>query len=374
MGSWGLWAGALVLVLGAGCGGAASPGESLACDDTRVALDCSSEVAYQGVATEGGVEILSVGDANARYEEQAIRRVNDELGRYVAVQTRLCREYNACVLTREQYLAETKATREAFSTAADLAAKVKAAPAGATRRQALGELYRSVVPEQGRPEELTLTVTMDAELPASVGGGRIVVEPGAPLPTNAHVQFRFVPSAVAYLYVFQKTPGGEVNVLFPHAGIGTKNPAAAGAEAQVPPGGQRFRVNEKDLGTENVYIVASRKPLDTLGKAVAELEGGGRDLGSVTRSLSELDASPSGDCGSRALELVDAKVLKEACAQSRGIAMRGAPDSGASMQVTTDPGDGVIVRVFSFLHVDEQTYAGKKKEFELEPRGIIIED
>ena len=72
-----------------------------------------------------------------------------------------------------------------------------------------------------------------------------------------HVQV----SAEAYVYLFQVSPDGGLVVLFPNDRIGTRNPLAPGAPARIPPGTASFRLNEKDLGTEKVYIAVSRREI-----------------------------------------------------------------------------------------------------------------
>src|SRR5690606_29768934 len=123
------------------------------------------------------------------------------------------------------------------------------------------------------PEEVTFAIGMVAELPKELGGGRYVVAPGGAVPTGAQVHFEVRASAEAYLYLFQTTPRGEVSVLFPDLRIGTRNPLPGGIARRIPPG-KTFRVNERDLGLENVYVVVSRKPLEALDAALAEVKGG----------------------------------------------------------------------------------------------------
>jgi hypothetical protein len=101
----------LILLALAGCGRPPEPGEVQQCaGEARVQLDCSSEIAYQGVKADGSVSVFSVGSAKGTYEDAAIRKVNDNLAAFVSTQTRLCREYNGCVLSRDEYLAEAKKT------------------------------------------------------------------------------------------------------------------------------------------------------------------------------------------------------------------------------------------------------------------------
>ena len=59
-------------------------GKRIDCNGTeRIALDCTSEVAYQGVSAKGSVTVLDIAGAEGSYEEKAIRRVSDQIGEYV---------------------------------------------------------------------------------------------------------------------------------------------------------------------------------------------------------------------------------------------------------------------------------------------------
>src|SRR5690606_12345838 len=123
------------------------------------------------------------------------------------------------------------------------------------------------------PEEVTFAIGMVAELPKELGGGRYVVAPGGAVPTGAQVHFEVRASAEAYLYLFQTTPRGEVTVLFPDLRVGTRNPLPGGIARRIPPA-KTFGVNDRDLGLENLYVVVSRRPLDELDAALAQVSAG----------------------------------------------------------------------------------------------------
>src|SRR5262249_4734095 len=134
------------------------------------------------------------------------------------------------------------------------------------KARAVDALYRLVVPADKRVEEVTFSLGVEAELP---GGKRMQVTRGAALPTDTRVVFRVQVSAEAYVYIFQASPDGGLAVLFPNDKIGTRNPLAPGGTARIPPGNGSFRLNDKDLGTEKVYIAVSRKELTRVGDALA---------------------------------------------------------------------------------------------------------
>jgi hypothetical protein len=349
------------------CGGAPAPGGHMTCEGgDRIVLDCASEVAYQGAKGSGSVGVFNVASGSASYEERAIRKVNDELARYVAVQTRLCRDYNACVLGREQYVAEAKRTREIFDRVARDAEAYSVAASEGAKRAALGRVYSAVVPEAQRSEELSVSLAVDVELPAGAGGGRLTLSPGAPLPTGARIAFRLQASKAAHFYLFQKKPSGELAVLFPDARIGVTNPVAAATPLEIPSGGRRFKVDDKDLGLENVYLVAARNPIARLDGALRKVtDGATLAVAPELRPVASIAVGGNDGCRTRALELEgDAPT---GCVRSRGLSLEGdgpAAGANASLSVRTEAGDDTIVVSFPFEHVGESAYADARKRFD----------
>jgi hypothetical protein len=206
-------------------------------------------------------------------------------------------------------------------------------------------------------------------------------------------------SKTANVYMFQTSPSGKVSVLFPDVRIGTRNPLPAGATVRIPPPGQSFKVNEKDVGTENVFFVVSAKPIDNLAAALEKVKGGQVTSVKDDRLLARLAAveprAPSAapakrtvtpaDCGAtRGLSLAEAE--PQPCDRTtRGLDLTAqttraidVPSAGGgatqpSMVVRTDPGDDVIVQVFSFQHVTEAAYKKAAAGGGL-VRGIVVED
>jgi len=336
------------------------PGRTVECGGVeRPLLDCASEVAYDGLRVEGQTSVLNLGRVQGATERVAIHRINAEVERYVAAQTRLCREYNACVVSAEEYSARAAELSRRLLPVGGAVAAMNAATGYRERQAPLLALYDAVVPAAARPEEITLRLTVEAELPASVGGGRVRVLPGEELPTNARVVFTLEVSRPAYLYVFQRSPGGEPTVLFPDARIGLANPLPAGVVQRLPPGADRFRVNERDLGEERVYLVASGEPLSSLDEALARVAAGAVKDVAASPELAALAALPprdAGDCAppatARGLELAPAS---RSCSRGLELAPAATP---ASLAARTDPGDSVIMKAFPFQHVTEAAYRG----------------
>jgi len=383
-----LW---ILAVLFAACGGSdsgvsQSPGSKISCKgEERVVLDCSSEVNYQGTSGEAGVKVMDIASAEGKFEEKAIRRVNEQVEQFAAAHKRACRDYNACILSAEDYRAEATEARRRLQVIPALMEALKSAKTEGERVKILDQLYRGVVPDEKRVEEVTFQLGMVAELPDDLGGGSFAVEPGSAVPSGARVHFKVNVSREAYVYIFQSTKSGEVSVLFPDPRIGTRNPLGGGSTARIP-SDKTFRLNDKDVGTENVYIVVSRKPVTELDKALQRVKSGQVSTLSQNQTLTQVatvQAGPSRDkCKTRALELDGDGGGGGGCTRSRGLALEDGGDEPAdlgggvpaTMQTRTMPGDELIVTVFSFEHLTAEAYAsaggsgGKSKT-----RGIVIE-
>jgi hypothetical protein len=168
----------------------------------------------------------------------------------------------------------------------------------------------------------------------------------ASLPSGSHVAFDVQLSRPAYVYLFQKSASGAVHVLFPDARVPVSNPIAASTPLQIPTGGTSFKLDDKDLGTERVYIVASLKPVTALA-AAADHASQGAPVGAAIQQVTTID----GSCKSRGLSLDEGAAAPAAgCARPRGLSLDTTGDSKASMVATTEAADDTIATVFQFRH------------------------
>jgi hypothetical protein len=142
-------------------------------------------------------------------------------------------------------------------------------------------------------------------------------------------------SLPAHIYLFQRAPNGAYNVLFPDPRIGVSNPIPAKQQIVVPPGGGSYLVDDKDLGLEKVFVVAS------LG-AISSLDA------EMTRIQSLEIIGTSSDCRTRALTLEPA--APGACTRQRGLVLDRESVASSSLSATTEAADDSIVRIFSFNH------------------------
>lgn len=346
----------------------------------RPSVDCSSEVSYQGYKADGGFGIMNLASGTAKFEETALRRINESTERFITVQTRLCRDYNACALDKNQYNTASKEIREQLEEVPVLVEKVKAAPSDGERVAALDSLYRHTVPKEERVEEVALRLALEADLPPDAGGQRITVRPGTPLPTDARVWFWVEVMPKAYVYIFQKTSRGELTVLFPEERIGTKNPLAGETRVRIPNGDIKFRVNEKDIGIEHIYFAASRTPLASLDQALARVrEGKTTNIGQdkLLAGFESLPTTGSVDRKCRGLEL-DVAPPSGGCTRTRGLELSvdGGFGASASIGAVTEPGDALIVYNFTFEHTTLADYAKAAERYRSQPKtrgGFMLE-
>jgi hypothetical protein len=350
----------------------------------RPSVDCSSEVSYQGYKADGGFGIMNLASGAAKFEETALRRITDATERFITVQTRLCRDYNACALDKNEYNSESRDIRDKLEKIPVLVEKIKTAPSADDRVEALDSLYRHTVPSEQRVEEVALKLALEADLPQDVGGQRITVRPGAPLPTETRVWFWVEAMPKAYVYIFQKSAKGEVSVLFPDERIGTTNPLAGESRVRIPNGDLKFRVNDKDIGTEHIYFAASRTPLPSLDQALARVREGKTTTIGQDKLLSGFESLPttgSTDRKCRGLELdaIDAARPTVGCTRTRGLTLdvSGGFGEGASIGAVTEPGDALIVYNFTFEHTTLAGYGEAAKRFASQaPKtrgGVILE-
>lgn len=330
--------------LGGACGPSPDPHVSgMKCDgEDRPQLDCTTEFNYDGRKIEGGFSAIGLGGANAKTEQQALRSIDKETEQYAAQARRLCDEYNKCVIDKATYSTRSENMRRRMSKAPELLDEVKAAKDDASRRKALAKAYTALVPDDAR-RELALDFAVMAQRPSDASPRAI--SKSESLPTGTKLAFMLQPSRSAYVYLFQKGPDGKINVLFPDTRIATTNPLAAGATLRIPSGAsQTFKLNDKDIGNETVYIVASLEPLAQLGNTAGPPSAA---MTQVSRA-SDPDAAPN--C-TRALELDESPP----CVRPRGVELdEGTPAAPsappASFRARTEAADSVIVQSFTFAH------------------------
>jgi hypothetical protein len=258
----------------------------------------------------------------------------------------LCDEYNKCVVDRETYSLRAENLRRRVAKLPELYEGLKNASDPQAQRKALSQAYHDLVPDESRTE-LKLNFSVLARLPGQNDAAPVLE--GTKLPSGTRVSFSLQLSRAAYVYLFQKSPSGTLNVLFPDERIVVKNPVPAGQELRVPQGGASFKLDDKDIGTERVFIVASLQPIASLAQAVSGLQSGSAPTAPV---VAVTQISKPQDCAkTRALSFED-DAPPAGCTRERGLSFDedAAPSQPSSVTARTEAGDSVIARAFSFEH------------------------
>lgn len=301
--------------------------------DAPTAIDCDTQITYDARDIEAKANVGKFG-VEAKSSVEAVRQIDEAVERYLARWKSICVEYNAGVYSKEEYRNETRKMREQMERLDAQLMKLSNAPDSEAYQAALREMYSDIVPDEKRVE-LGLDFGVLAMAP-----GEAVAQPireGATLRTGAKVYFQFQTTASAHVYIYQETPSGEVNVLFPIPQIPVRNPVAAGQTLRVPPEPASFTLNDKDIGEEKIHVIASLAAIPELASAMGAPAPKAADLGCRSRGL-EFDAGDTKKCsGPRGLEW-------------DGGGGEPAATKGYSMTAVSAAGDDRIVQVFSFQH------------------------
>ncbi len=292
-------------------------------------IDCDTEIQYNARKVEGNVNVGKFGAA-MNTEVNAVRQIDQVVERYMSRWMTLCKDYNGGAYSKEEYREETRDLRKQMEQIDMLLIKLDRAPDAASYQLALKEMYQTVVPDAERVE-LDVEFTVAAAAPGETE--MRPVNAGSVLRTGSNIYVSVRPSRQAYIYLYQETGSGALNVLFPQAGIGISNPIGAGQEVRIPPAPATFVVTEEDVGQEHLYIVGS-------AERIPELEAA---LGSGGATVEQVN------CAARALKLNAGRT----CEQPRGLVLDpGTParSQNVSLHATSSAGDDRILQVFTFQH------------------------
>lgn len=377
----------IVLASAVGCGPPNAPVQC-AGGDARNQIKCELPFSMDAFNVKGGLAFQQVG-LNLETEKKALRQIDQGLQRYSLQAKNLCERYNACQITKEQYDHEISELNEILALKEKAEAAASAPPDSAERLAGISKAYRAFVPEAERVE-LTMGFSVvvarpldPAKVPAqpcvkeAVGtyelGNPAAIVLGEAVPSGSRFHFAVRTSTRAYVYLFQRAKSGRVDVMFPQNGIGVTNPIAGGTEVVLPDGKKSYCSDEKDIGEEGVYVVASLEPITSLESTLAKIDGGDRAaFDSQFLGGSEPPASGTA-CKQRALPLVDDSpstaraAPATGCLRPRGLPLTDDDPSPAAramsadkgLKMRTEPGDKVIVGIFKFDHQTPADWARK---------------
>ncbi len=204
------------------------------------------------------------------------------------------------------------------------------APDAESYQKALREIYVSMVPK-AQAVDLKLEFGVLAQPPGATEYK--AVAPGGQIATGTKVYFNLRTSAQAHIYLYQETPSGEINVMFPHPRMPMANPLPPGQDLRIPPAPGFFTLEAEGVGLEQVHIVASLTPLTRLETS----------LGKPQPNAAELA------CGARNLSYDPGVACDETQARTFGLSEPGnAPN--VSLLASNTAGETSIHQIFTFDH------------------------
>jgi hypothetical protein len=314
-------------------GPAIEPGKKMECPDgsSIITIDCTTDLGLKQRVISANASIPQVGiGIGGSYEEKAIGQITDSTYQLALRLESLCKNFNACMMPSEQYLAEARTIRLRLNEHVTMANELK------DDKSVGDKMWTNAVPELAAKRiEMKYGV-----LARPKDGGEIAHHTnGAPLHTGDGLQFTAEINQPAYVYILLLSSTGEASLLFPQPDIGLQNPLPAGKEIRIPKGADMFELDDK-TGTETFQILASAKPLPDIEQRLANL-GKGRD------SSAKLEQAIGGRICEEDTELRGVKLKKAAPPCDPKIGRRAVlVESG---KVAARPNDDIII----YQHVIE---------------------
>jgi hypothetical protein len=293
--------------------------------------DCETEITYDARKVSGRVNAGKFGiEANTAVE--AVREVDASVERYMSRWRTLCMDYKNGAMTPDEYRGESRSLRERMEKLESLLLVLEHAPDAESYQKALKEIYVAMVPPE-KAVDLRLEFGVLAQKPGEQSFS--ATAPDAPIPTGSNVYFTVKTTAQAHVYLYQETPSGQINVMFPHPRMPLANPLPAGQDLRIPPSPGYFTLEPEGVGREQVHLVASIEPLTRLETSLGKQQPTAAELG----------------CGARDLSYNPGTPCEEPQARTFGLAQPGnAP--GVSMTATNTAGARSIHQIFAFQHTN----------------------
>jgi hypothetical protein len=195
-----------------------------------------------------------------------------------------------------------------------------------------------------RPPELDVTLRVLAHRQGSPV--EEVLAPGATLQEGDRVAFEISVTPAAHVYLVQETKAsGSITVLFPQPDIRVDNPLPAGTRVRIPTAPDYYQVDNQDLGTETVYVVASPRELPRLAEALGHLAG---NAGLATSRLQAEEAMLAVVAGGQGPPCPRGGACP---GRTRGLQLKSANRDPATARLRSAPGDDALFYRFEFEHV-----------------------
>lgn len=288
--------------------------------------DCDSEIRYDARKVAGRVNVAKFG-VEAETSVAAVREVDAAVERYSSRWRSLCMDYKNGALTPDEYRGESRALRERMEKLETQLLVLEHAPDAASYQAALKQIYVSMV----QAVDLRVEFGVLARKPGEQGFTAVAA--GAPIATGTQVYFNLRTSEQAHVYLYQETPAGKINVMFPHPDMPMANPLPADQELRIPPAPGFFTLEAEGVGPEQVHVVASLDPLPRLATSLSKPQPSADELA----------------CGARDLTYNPGTACDETQARTFGLTEPGnAP--GVSMTTANTAGSRSLHQIFNFEH------------------------
>lgn len=366
-------AASVIVMVGALVGAAGCPGtDYVQCaEGPHPRQKCDLAFRLDSQKIDGSLSIFNFG-AKANTEGQVLRDVEKELKGYSFKQQQLCERWNACSISRDEYNRQTNlntAVLDGVKLAADEYKVAKDTDNDRQQADALAKTVAYVLPDAQLDLEfsaIAMKPTNLATVPRTdvcptkdryaIGTEKVILSAGSPVPSGTHMYFTVRLNKPAYVYLYQKfDETGELRILYPHKDIPRPtNPIPANELVTIPPEDiGDYCLDEKNIGLERVFVVASLEPLHNLEAAAAKIEAGQyKQVPEMVQmdQIAAKSAPPVAGCKTRALSF---EGKQGSCTRSRGLTFESKaskPTSGSSFKAKSEAGDTMIVKVFPFQH------------------------
>lgn len=310
--------------------------DTVTCPDgaVRPTLDCSTDVGLKRKVKQANVKIgqipLAVG---GRYQVEASGEITDATYQFALKLESLCKEYNSCLVSPDQYRSEARDLRDSIDKHLNLMNGYKGG------REESARLWSNARQENFK-QKLQMTYRVDATLAAT--STTVMHHSGQVLSSGDRVAFQVTLNKPAHLYILLLPSQGVPVLLFPDNRTGRTNPIDSGNTIRIPAKGAF--VLDHVPGTEALQLIAAESPLTDLEDRLKSLSVG-EDLGlGVKQSINNtLCSSPSMTRGMT----LDTKPADCSTDGVRGMSFEPTTDG---QEVSAVPGDDVIVVGHSIVH------------------------
>ncbi len=138
------------------------------------------------------------------------------------------------------------------------------------------------------------------------------VTPGTVFHSGDHIRLSFLANEPGYFYVIQQGSSGAWSPIYPPRNASAESTRIEAGKLQIVPAGAHSFQFDQQPGTEKLYVILSRTPIDDIDRAIRNLSNGGStptpDVGDNSPPLEAANVIPDvfvQKLASRDLTLVD---------------------------------------------------------------------